>query len=116
MGPSKAKAATKKEKKRMESFRDVGCIPCHLMGHFRPATVQHVVKNGRREGHGATYGSCEWHHQGLPVLGKTVAELVKVMGPSLAHDAREFHRVYGSEAQLVATQNQLLARGSGHVG
>jgi hypothetical protein len=107
---SKAKRATKAERKRMDQFRDVGCIPCRIEGKYRPTTVQHVVTCGRREGHGATYGSCEWHHQGIPVLGKSVAELTELLGPSLALDAREFHKRYGTEGQLVAMQNLLLAQ------
>src|SRR5262245_46044537 len=112
---SKAKGPTKAERKRMDSFHDIGCVCCRQDGHFRPATVQHVIDGGKRKGHGATYGSCDWHHLGIPpgLPQLTIKQAKKLLGPSLKHDARKFHKRYGSEAELVAYQNTLLAQCGG---
>lgn len=100
----KTQAATRAQKARMDQIKmNCGCLPCLLKNLANVhCTVQHVVEGGKRLGHDFTYGSCLWHH-----MGPEYAEN-RMPGPSLANNKREFVAAFGTERQLVQTQDFML--------
>lgn len=106
---SKAKGPTLAEKMRFEAIKQVGCVPCWLLGiSFNPCTIQHVVEGRKRLGHSFTYGACCWHHFGHPLEGKTQKQTEAIMGPSLALTKKKYNERFGSERELVELCNQMI--------
>lgn len=107
---------TKAERERFEALRALGCICCHLRG-FRhwPVEIHHLLSGNRRIGHAATIPLCQFHHRGQwPYGGKSMAANLKdardLFGPSLAHGSKPFHAAFGSDDELLARVNELLAQ------
>lgn len=114
MGPSKAKPPTKAERARMARIVELGCVACRIdLGHrpTSPGEVHHLIDGGVRRGHSMTVSLCGWHHRGI--TGGRVESATGVFGPSLYHDARAFRTRYGSDEELLAYQNKLLAEEQG---
>lgn len=104
------KAATKAEKKRFERIVEAGCVACSVNGlrTNQHAEVHHLLDGGVRRGHAFTVGLCFFHHRGIPIGTRSVAEMTDAYGPSLYHNARAFHERFGSDEELLAIQNQLI--------
>lgn len=108
------KPPTKAEKKRMARIVELGCVACRLDGDWPEACglpeIHHLLDGGVRRGHSFTVGLGSWHHRGIvvPAFGQIEA-MTRSFGPSLYHDARDFHARYGSDEELLAYQNKLLA-------
>lgn len=98
--------------KRYEALRELGCIACQIMGYsWEPADIHHLVDNGYRKhsgGNQATIPLCPWHHRGQPFHGRTMTFTRNSRGPSMAHESKEFARVYGSQRELLAKVNELI--------
>lgn len=109
---SKAKPPTRAEKKRMAAIVDLGCIACILRYRHVPqvAEVHHLLDGGRRRGHEATIPLCGWHHAGRTHGGRTTTAMISGFGPSLAMNAKAFHDTFGSDEELLARTNDLLAK------
>ncbi len=101
------------DRQRFTIIKDYcGCLCCLLMGwpdvH---ATIEHVTQAGRRLGHGASLGLCEWHHFGRCSENRRSDAMCAEFGPSLAHGRKQFEAHFGDEVEiLLAVQNYLLAR------
>ena len=71
--------------------------------------AHHLLNGGRRRGHEFTIALCPWHHRGVPPEGTAgCIGAALVFGPSLALSSREFHIFYGSDDELLETQNRLI--------
>lgn len=103
-------AATAAQKRRFLRFQDIGCIACRKLG-FRdvPAQAHHLLDGGRRRGHDATIPLCPWHHQGQPPEAFTMLQAIHLLGPSLALSSRLFREKFGSDDELLAETDRLIA-------
>lgn len=116
----KTKAPTRDEKKRMTILKEnVPCIPCLLVvNRVRLPSIQHTVSGMTRDGHEATYSSCDWHHFGRPLenweslpgaAGGAKQATSGLLGPSFAHGRRSFEGFFGRESLLVSIASRLVA-------
>lgn len=119
---STAPPPTKAERARLVAIYAVGCVPCRLEAArrerpewkaFRETQIQHVLDGGRRAGHADSYGACPWHHEGIPDTNREgqlrpAAEMVRRIGPSRKLHPEAYRARYGTEAELVAIQNEML--------
>lgn len=102
-------ACNAEQQRRQDRCREFGCVACHMEGH--PGVVpeiQHLTTCGRTISQDHTIALCPWHHRGepFPIPSKKLA--AKLMGPSLAVSARDFHARYGSDEELLTMQNDLI--------
>lgn len=94
---------------RFSTIKDIGCICCRLDGHdWTYAEVHHLLTtgfhgNGKRLGDEFTLGLCLYHHRGIRDESCQWAE-----GPSYFKQAGAFRKHYGSDADLLTIQNELL--------
>lgn len=110
---------TKAESQRIERLKAGECLCCWLnrqqgrpTAYFGGCDAHHVLSGGRRIGHMATLGLCPWHHRALrPYADMNDAQATEMFGPSLALGSKPFHALYGSDEELLALQEQLLACG-----
>lgn len=99
---------------RFTAIYAIGCICCLMAGRpGRAPEVHHLTETGRhghkRRGHRFTIGLCPWHHQAVPPTGMTDADAAAILGPSYKLHARKFRLRFGSDDQLLALQDQLIA-------
>lgn len=110
MGPSKSR--TKAEQARIDAIKAGPCLACMARGipseGMGVVQVHHLLSGGRRMGHMATVGLCCWHHMAQPFWGMTSQECRDYYGPSLAEGSKPFHSEFGSDAELLAMQNEML--------
>lgn len=116
MHSKNAKAATKAEKARFAALAELGCVVCRMDGRngrglafCGPVEIHHLLDGGRRIGHAATVPLGMWHHRGMPPGDVTKDMATDYFGPSLANGSRPFHARYGTDAELLAYTNTLLA-------
>ena len=85
-------APTKAESRRIEIIkREVGCIACRKEGmNCVPADAHHILSGGKRMGHLYTIPLCRPHHNAV--------------------DAPWFEAQFGSQMELLAETNALVAR------
>lgn len=88
--------------------KELGCLACHQLGHFRFADYHHIKSGNKRIGHHAGVGLCEWHHRGVPLVNDSAAETEKLFGPSLARNPRAFHAKFGTDSALLEQQDEIL--------
>jgi hypothetical protein len=108
---------TKAQAERIDRLKRGECVSCWLnrqsgrpTAHFGGCDAHHVLSGGIRRGHHATLACCPWHHRGVkPYDQMTDAQATDLFGPSLAHGSKPFHALYGSDDELLALQEQLLA-------
>ena len=84
--------------------REVGCIACRKYGHEgTPADVHHLInpKTGNRISHAATIPLCKVHHD-LP-------------GGSIHKNKRWFAETFGTDEELLAETDRLVAEFEGNV-
>jgi hypothetical protein len=101
-----------REKKRFDALRELGCIACKRDLHWRSPEIHHLVDNGYRKhsgGHQATIPLCDWHHRGTPIEGHALHWMRSQLGPSMALESKAFAERYGSQRELLAKVNELLA-------
>jgi len=108
-----------------KAYRDacvaLGCVACHLRmkngprhplftGYCGPVEFHHLISGGIRVGHlwGVALG--KWHHQARILEPLTHRLMRDGFGPSLAEGSKTFHRVFGSDAELLDFQDELLRR------
>lgn len=69
----------------------------------------HHLKSGNvRIGHLWGVALCQWHHRGVPIEGWRMEAMRRHFGPSLMDGSRTFHATYGSDAQLLEAQDNIL--------
>lgn len=110
---------------RWERARSIGCVACHLNGvdHVnrgvraapaqpRDLEMHHLLSGGRRISHEATVCLCHFHHQGkrLPRVDVGYKVQAVIYGPSLGREPRRFREWYGTDQELLAYQEVMLAR------
>ena len=111
---------TADELSRIHAAKEMCCIPCYVWARMGRMPMEHVArvsqydhsKSGNiRRGHGKGFASCLWHHQRrLEQPGTwTHARMRAHFGPSLLDGSRLFHDTYGSDDELIALQDALLA-------
>ena len=109
--PTKAQAA------RMDAIVEFGCIACYLdatragrLAVSVPCEVHHMLSGNKRIGHDATVGLCKPHHVGIstsPVI-RTRQGRLNTWGPSWHKERRAFRERYGSDAELVTFQTEIM--------
>jgi hypothetical protein len=101
--------ASKEEVTRFQHIYDLGCLPCRLIGiNNQPCQIQHVLSGGRRVSHSYSYGSCPYHHEGIPLNGISIETMYKRFGPSRKLHKKEFTDQFGTEEELVEMQDITL--------
>lgn len=107
------RSRTKAEQARFDAIRSGHCVCCIQRGiDVRGqglVEVHHLLSGGRRIGHLATVGACQWHHRAVPWWGHSHAEMRDHYGPSLAEGSKPFHAEFGADTQMLAMQNEYLA-------
>ena len=102
---------TKAERARFEELHEIGCICCRKRGlRTWPIEIHHLLYGYRRLGHMYTLPLCGWHHQGRPAQNWTIKSAIAVFGPSLAHGSKPFHAAFGSDGELLAEVDALIAQ------
>lgn len=100
--------------RRYGRIYEIGCICCRRYGHFEVPCMVHHLNLGEhagqvRMGDFFTIGLCAWHHVGHPEKGLDVDETCAAVGPSMQHEPVRFREVFGSDMELLAEQNRLIA-------
>ena len=106
---------TKAQKDRFKTMQDLGCVPCRLVfpHEATPGDIHHITdESGQRISHDHTYCNCEWHHRGVLPFGYSERYVRKIKGPSMAKEPAVFHVEFGSDADLLEFQNELIR---GHI-
>lgn len=104
---------SKSDLARYEQLRRIGCVACRKEGRYSQIDVHHIVDKGYRKhsgGNKATLPLCPWHHRGIPLEGMRINETCSLIGPCLAKHKRDFVARYGTERQLLAEVDALIAR------
>lgn len=113
---------TKAQRERFEKLRAMGCIACWIDGRKNydvflrcgPVEIHHLNLGGKagqkRRGHDFTLPLGAWHHRAIchPHFEHAVT-MEAIYGPSLARAPRKFRERYGSDDELLAQVNALLA-------
>lgn len=103
------KHLTKADEARRERIHAGHCMACIQRGidvKGQGVVQWHHTKGKKR--HDLTCGLCCWHHQAIPFWGCSHEEMRQTYGPSLAEGSKPFHAEFGSDAELLARQNELL--------
>lgn len=104
-----------RDQRRYERLHTIGCIACVISGHLAcgKLDMHHLVDKGYRKhsgGNQATIPLGAWHHRGEPFMDTTATQMRLKFGPSMAHESKEFARIYGSQRELLARVNGLIAK------
>ena len=104
---------TKAEQARFAKMKDMGiCMACYQIGikGNQYIEIHHLLSGNKRIGHMATVSLCVWHHRGLYQSGHghDKDSMTEHLGASLAHGSKPFHAEFGSDAELLAMQNEML--------
>ena len=104
---------TKAEQARFDRMKEQGvCIACLLRGAQKYAQhieIHHLLSGNRRIGHMATVSLCPYHHRAVPPWGWGDKEALEELGPSLAKGSKPFRAEFGTDAELLKIQDELLA-------
>jgi len=92
---------TKADLERFRKLQELGCIACHMLGHFSVPEIHHLKSGNKRKGHQDTIPLCPAHHRG-------VEHDPELHGPSLALAPRSFHAAFGSDDYLLARVDMML--------
>lgn len=102
---------TRAEQARFDKMKEMGiCMACYQDGVKGRQFIQihHFLCGNKRIGHMATASLCIWHHLGQTPDGVSKEQMQARFGPSLAHGSKPFRARYGSDAELLALQNEFL--------
>jgi hypothetical protein len=103
---------TKAIQRRYLRIYELGCICCRSRGWFSPCQIHHLNlgqhAGQKRIGDEASIGLCPYHHVGQ--IDRAISpEALRLLGPSLALEPVKFRKVFGSDQELLAKQNELIA-------
>lgn len=108
---SKAPAPTAEEWEYMGLAKQIGCVPCWLLGRgWTPCDYHHCLSGNKRRGHLHGYGNCLWHHRGEPWLTGKAKTTREILGPSLKLESKAYHARFGSEDDLIQCQRELIEK------
>lgn len=102
-------APTREESAWLVAVKEGPCLACLIFTgkKFLGCDAHHLLSGGRRIGHLATIGLCPWHHRGVAEFFAPF-HLRECIGPSLMDGSKLFRAAYGTDAELLALQNQVL--------
>lgn len=110
------KPATKAELARLARVKQLPCLACVKFGlhdiQCGATEANHLLSGGKRRGHDSTVPLGIWHHRGIPLDGWSLHAMNAMFGPSLRLTSKKFHAEFGSDAELLAETEQLLAKQS----
>lgn len=85
------------------------CVACWQKGIVTiGCDAHHLLSGGQRIGHDASVALCVWHHRAIPDEGETPPRMRILYGPSLMDGSKTFRAAYGTDAELLALQEQML--------
>jgi hypothetical protein len=104
---------------RFDALRGLGCLCCRMnryhpdfLACLAPIEIHHLNGGGhhgqKRRGDEFTIPLCSWHHRGV---GGPAKAWTALYGPSWAKGSKPFRAVYGSDDELLALANRLIAGG-----
>jgi hypothetical protein len=109
---------TREEAAYIEAIKTGPCIACLVWdesGQSPPMFVgawgcdaHHLLSGGHRIGHFFAIGLCGHHHRRIPLEGFSHAHMRALFGPSLMDGSKTFRATYGSDAELLARQDESL--------
>ena len=104
---------TKAEQARFDAMKEQGvCIACLLRGtqpdYAQGIEIHHLLSGNKRIGHMATVSLCSWHHRAVPPWGWGDKEAIDALGPSLAKGSKPFRTEFGTDAEMLELQNNIL--------
>lgn len=104
---------TKAQERRFLAIKEGGCVACIQDGRECPGCEIHHMnlddKAGqKRLGHDHTFGLCPWHHRGSKPNDVSRDAMERWYGPSMALDKAAFTERYGSQAELLGRQNEMI--------
>lgn len=103
------KSLTKADEARRTAIHAGHCMACYQRGiDLRGQGLVQWHHMAGKKRHDLTCGLCVWHHQGYPFAFHTHDEMRADYGPSLAEGSKPFHAAFGSNAELLALQNEFL--------
>jgi Recombination enhancement, RecA-dependent nuclease len=99
--------------RRFQRIREIGCLASRKRGWYVVPDVHHLNlgqhAGQKRRGDEFTIGLSIWHHRGIPIEGMSEKECRRVLGPSMKHEPVKFREVFGSDDELLAEENKLIA-------
>jgi hypothetical protein len=100
---------TRADRSRICEIKEGRCVACWVLGRTTiGCDAHHMLSGGRRIGHEATVALCAWHHRAVPDPGETAPRMALLYGPSLIQGSKPFRAAYGTDAQLLEIQEQML--------
>lgn len=113
--PRGRKPASPAEIEQMRRITADGrCVACHIHGKATRMDLErhHFTSGGhhgqKRMGDANVIGLCRYHHQSVPLMFHSDAEMVAEYGPSFKEHANAFRETFGRQEQLLAVQMQML--------
>lgn len=108
------KSPTKAEREHLAAVKAMPCIACNIACTADwisswSTEVHHTLSGNRRRGHMFVLPLCSWHHRGEPLDGWAARSMEATFGPSLARSSRQFRERYGTDDELLAKIDALLA-------
>lgn len=107
---------TKEEQARFDRMKEMGiCMACYQLGvkGYQYIEIHHLLSGNKRIGHMATVSLCPYHHRGVwDGMAKSLEDAKAGYGASLAHGSKPFHAEFGTDAELLEMQNELLGVGN----
>ena len=100
---------TADDQKRFDRLKEIGCIACRAWGFHSHADIHHLLSGNRRRGHAETIPLCRWHHVGVSDQQRDAKRMAIILGPSLARESKRFHERFGTDDELLAKVNELIA-------
>jgi hypothetical protein len=107
------KSLTKADEARRTRIHAGHCMACIQRGiDLRGQGLVQWHHTAGKKRHDLTCGLCTWHHMARPFDGSH-ADMRTKYGPSLAEGSKPFHAEFGSNAELLARQNDYLGENDG---
>lgn len=101
---------TAEESAWLVAVKEGPCLACLIFtgNRYHGCDAHHLLTGGVRIGHLATIGLCAWHHRGMGDDGRIPRYWREDFGPSLMDGSKLFRAAYGTDAELLALQKQVL--------
>jgi len=109
------RAPTKAERAHLAAVKALPCVACVIDDRFDvltvcgPTEVHHLLSGNKRRGHMFVLPLGAWHHRGVCSDLNCLSDMRFWYGPSLAEGSKPFHARYGTDDELLARVNALLA-------
>jgi hypothetical protein len=108
---------TPAQQERQDRARELGCVAClqlrlPLEWHCGRIEIHHQNQDGKagqkQLGQDFTVALGAWHHRGTPLPGWTARQMLWKYDHSLARASVQFRETFGTDAQQLDYQNELL--------